>query len=281
MSTPFLLATCQIVSPGSATTSLPSRVNLIGLLLIGLFALPSFLDQWSAWRISHQLPNGFVSSSGKYFSTHSNGFGAAWPSPQMDASRIVVESSSSSFTSHGPLDINLAAFSVPARHGVHWPQLSSSKNFMRFNAAALMSSLSDRITTACDPTKQPYFSSIPKSSGISAIEAGRMPPEAPPGRYPLNVSPSAMPPQYSSISSFTVMPAGASFTPGSFTRPETEKLRKPLRSWRPCEVTHAAPFSTMSRIQNSVSTFCSKVGRPNRPTWATNGGRWRGSPRLP
>ena len=29
-------------------------------------------------------------------------------------------------------------------------------------------------------------------------------------------------------------PAGASTTPGFFTRPETEKLRKPLRSWRPC-----------------------------------------------
>ena len=46
-----------------------------------------------------------------------------------------------------------------------------------------------------------------------------------------------------------VMPAGASFTPGFFTRPETEKLRKPLRSWRPCAVNQSAPFSTMSRIQ--------------------------------
>jgi hypothetical protein len=33
---------------------------------------------------------------------------------------------------------------------------------------------------------------------------------------------SAMPPQCSSISSRTVTPAGASFTPGSLTRPETE-----------------------------------------------------------
>ena len=48
-----------------------------------------------------------------------------------------------------------------------------------------------------------------------------------------------MPPQYSSISSRAVTPAGASTTPGFFTRPETEKLRKPLRSRRPCEVTHA------------------------------------------
>ena len=78
-----------------------------------------------------------------------------------------------------------------------------------------------------------------------------------------------MPPQYSSISSRTVTPAGASTTPGFLTRPDTEKLRKPLRSRRPCEVTHSAPFSTMSRIQYSVSTFCSSVGRPNSPTCAT------------
>ena len=32
------------------------------------------------------------------------------------------------------------------------------------------------------------------------------------------------------------MPAGASFTPGSFTRPETEKLRRPLRPLRPWPV---------------------------------------------
>jgi hypothetical protein len=51
-----------------------------------------------------------------------------------------------------------------------------------------------------------------------------------------------MPPQYSSISSCMVMPAGASFTPGFFTRPETEKLRKPLRSRRPCDVNQSGPF---------------------------------------
>jgi hypothetical protein len=76
----------------------------------------------------------------------------------------------------------LTAFSVPARQGVHWPQLSSSKKRIRLSATAFMSSLSDRMTTAWEPTKQPYFSSVPKSSGSSAIEAGRMPPEAPPGR---------------------------------------------------------------------------------------------------
>jgi len=39
----------------------------------------------------------------------------------------------------------------------------------------------------------------------------------------------AMPPQYSSMSSCSVMPAGASFTPGDLTRPLTLKLRRPFR----------------------------------------------------
>src|SRR5581483_10634394 len=37
--------------------------------------------------------------------------------------RIAVESSSSSPVFHGPCAISFTAFSVPTRHGVHWPQL--------------------------------------------------------------------------------------------------------------------------------------------------------------
>src|SRR5262249_36436998 len=129
-----------------------------------------------------QFPSRVSRSSGKYFSTHRSGLGAAWPRPQIDASRIASDSSLSSAWFQGPLAISFTAFSVPTRQGVHWPQLSSSKNRIRLSATAFMSSRSDRITTACDPTKQPYFSSVPKSSGRSAIDAGRMPPDAPPGR---------------------------------------------------------------------------------------------------
>src|SRR6516165_8871696 len=125
---------------------------------------------------------GCAKSSRKYFITEASGLGAAWPSPQIDASRIVAESSLSNASSQAPFAISFTAFSVPTRHGVHWPQLSSSKKRIRLSATAFISSLSDRTTTACDPTKQPYCSSVPKSSGRSAIDAGRMPPEAPPGR---------------------------------------------------------------------------------------------------
>src|SRR5580704_8990982 len=130
----------------------------------------------------YQCRSGVFSSSGKYFSTQTSGLGAACPRPQIEASRIKADNSSSSAGSHGPCAISSAAFSVPTRHGVHWPQLSSSKNFIRLRATAFTSSLSDRMTTAWEPTKQPYFSSVPKSSGRSAMDSGKMPPEAPPGR---------------------------------------------------------------------------------------------------
>src|SRR5207253_10933521 len=133
-----------------------------------------------------------LNSSGKYLITVESGFDAACPSPQIEASRIAWLNSSSNARFQTGCCIKSAAFSVPTRHGVHWPQLSSSKNFMRLRATAFISSLSDRMTTACDPTKQPYFSRVPKSRGKSAMEAGRMPPEAPPGRSPLKAWPSAV-----------------------------------------------------------------------------------------
>ena len=77
------------------------------------------------------------------------------------------------------------------------------------------------------------------------------------------------------------MPAGARCTPGFLTRPLTENERSPFRPWRPWPANQAGPFSRMSRTQCSVSMLCSSVGRPNRPTCATYGGRRRGSPRLP
>ena len=77
-----------------------------------------------------------------------------------------------------------------------------------------------------------------------------------------------MPPQYSSTSSRRLMPAGASFTPGRFTRPLTLNERSPLRPRRPKLLNQPAPRCTMSRTQYSVSKLCSSVGRPNTPTSA-------------
>src|SRR3546814_3596619 len=59
------------------------------------------------------------------------GLGAAWPRPQIEASRMTCDSSSSSAASQDFSLISFTAFSVPLRQGVHWPQDSSSKKRMR------------------------------------------------------------------------------------------------------------------------------------------------------
>ena len=59
------------------------------------------------------------SSSGKWRSAHSSGFGAAWPRPQIDASAMVSLNSRSNGRSQRSHSINASAFSVPTRQGVH------------------------------------------------------------------------------------------------------------------------------------------------------------------
>src|SRR3954465_11151720 len=76
-----------------------------------------------------------LNSSGKYLITDVSGFEAAWPRPQIDASRIAWLNSSSNSRFHTSLSIRIAAFWVPTRHCLHWPQLSSSKKRIRFSAA--------------------------------------------------------------------------------------------------------------------------------------------------
>ena len=100
----------------------------------------------------------------------------------MEPSAIAAASSFSSARSQTGASSSRAALAVPTRQGVHWPQLSSRKKPTRLRTASTGSSRSDSTTTAPEPTKQPSASSVPKSSGRSPSEAGRMPPEAPPGR---------------------------------------------------------------------------------------------------
>ncbi len=110
--------------PALAFCHLPDGFARVGL---DLLAVEFELD------LRHSAAS--LNSSGKYLMTHDSGFDAAWPSPQIDASRIAWLNWSSSSRSHTGRSIRIAAFWVPTRHGVHWPQLSSSKNFIRFSAA--------------------------------------------------------------------------------------------------------------------------------------------------
>ena len=121
-------------------------------------------------------------SSLKNLIADTNGLLAACPKPHIDASCIVAANSESKSISQLSCSISFTAFSVPTLHGEHWPQLSSSKKRNRLSAASLIESLLDRMITAWLPTKQPCCSSWPKSSGKLSILAGRIPPEAPPGK---------------------------------------------------------------------------------------------------
>ena len=100
----------------------------------------------------------------------------------MEASIITWFRSSSVAWSQCSAVISVAALVVPTRHGVHWPQLSCSKNRIMFKAASRARSCWLSTMTAAEPMKQPCGCSVSKSSGMSARAAGRMPPEAPPGR---------------------------------------------------------------------------------------------------
>src|SRR6476646_1098804 len=113
----------NLASP--AFCDLPDRLAGIGLDLLAVE-----LER----NLGHSAAS--LNSSGKYLITQDSGFDAACPSPQIEASRIAWLNSSSNARFQTGRSISSAAFWVPTRHGVHWPQLSSSKNFIRFSAAA-------------------------------------------------------------------------------------------------------------------------------------------------
>src|SRR5579863_9272364 len=117
----------------------------------------------------------YSTSFGKYFNTVSAGLGAACPSPQIEESIMACDSSCRRGAFQRGCCINCRALAVPTRQGVHCPHDSSEKNFMTFDAAPRAVSRLDRTTTAADPMKQPYGFSVSKSSGIFAMDAGRMP----------------------------------------------------------------------------------------------------------
>jgi len=60
---------------------------------------------------------------------------------------------------------------------------------------------------------------------------------------------------------------GASFTPGSSTRP-TRIAPEAFRSWRPCEVNQSAPSRRFAHPVERLDVLLQRR-RPNRPTCAT------------
>src|SRR5438552_17670977 len=73
----------------------------------------------------------------------------------------------------------------------------------------------------------------------------------------------------------------ASYTPGFFTRPETEYMRVPPSVLVPRPANHSAPRLMMGGTQKIVSTLFTMVGAPKAPLIAGNGGLNLGQLILP
>jgi len=77
------------------------------------------------------------------------------------------------------------------------------------------------------------------------------------------------------------MPIGTSTRPVCCTLPPRAKTLVPALLSVPVLANQAAPLRMMGAMLANVSTLLSTLGLPQRPLTAGNGGRGRGSPRLP
>src|SRR5713101_6851791 len=83
------------------------------------------------------------------------------------------------------------------------------------------------------------------------------------------------------MSERSVIATDASYTPGLFTRPDTEYMRVPPWVLVPSAANHAAPRVMMGGTQARVSTLLTIVGWSNAPLMAGKGGLTLGQPFLP
>ena len=121
---------------------------------------------------------------------------ANWPSPQMEASFIASDSSSSRSKSAAvplpcvqPVRIS-TIFCEPMRHGTHFPQDSLRKKRTAFSAMSSMQRPSAHTTMAPEPIMEPAAASDLKSMRTSTIDAGRYPDDGPDGANAFNCLPS-------------------------------------------------------------------------------------------
>src|SRR5512139_3672449 len=115
-------------------------------------------------------------------------------------------------------------------------------------------------------------------SHSSAFRIGQ---EEPPGITALSFLPPDTPPPTSSIMRSRLKPMFNSYTPGRFTWPERQNNLVPPFLGGPSAANAAPPSWMMAGTAQYVSTLLSTVGQPKAPETAGNGGRIRGTPRLP
>src|SRR5262245_37765239 len=143
-----------------------------------------------------------------------------------------------------------------------------------------MDTLSSMTITPAEPIIVPAFLRPSTSIVTSISSAVRIAAEPPPGTTALS-RPVPLTPPARSISCRSVIDTGASYTPGFFTRPETEYMRVPPCVLVPSPANHAAPRSMIGGTQHSVSTLLTMVGWPKAPLMAGNGGLILGQPFFP
>src|SRR3954469_917455 len=148
---------------------------------------------------------------------------------------------------------------VPSRHGVHLPHDSCLKNSDHFLTARTTQSSSSKIWTAEVPFIEPALTTVSKSSGRSRCSVVSSGQDAPPGVQNLSSLPRLIPPA-SSSSSRSVVPMGASYCPGFFTRPDSEKIDVPGEPSGPSALYQSAPPNTMYGTLASVPTLLTTVG---------------------
>src|SRR5207248_8432484 len=147
--------------------------------------------------------------------------------------------------------------------------------------ASGIETLSSMTMTPAEPIIEPTFLSPSTSIGTSISSAVRMAAEPPPGTTALSRPLALTPPARSWMSERSVTATDASYTPGFFTRPDTEYIRVPPWVVVPSAANHSAPRVMMGGTQARVSTLLTIVGCPNAPLMAGNGGLILGQPFLP
>src|SRR6266542_2020826 len=105
--------------------------------------------------------------------------------------------------------------------------------------------------------------------------------DEPPGTNAFNFLPPRIPPPTSSIICCTGKPSFSSYTPGRFTCPVRQVILVPPALGTPSAAKAEPPSRMIAGAAQNVSTLFSTVGDWNAPTTAGNGGRMRGTPRLP
>src|SRR5664279_6328653 len=107
------------------------------------------------------------------------------------------------------------------------------------------------------------------------------PPEGPPVWTALILPPLGAPPPMVSTILRRVVPMGTSISPVLVIFPASAKTFVPLLFSVPMAENQSAPLRMIGATLAKVSTLLMRVGEPQRPLSAGNGGRGRGVPRLP